>query len=85
VTGTIARIVLIAASSGLCGCAWQAAFDPRPGAQLAPVTQPAPASTARLEMRNGQLVAEPLTPTEIVIEGLGQAQRIRTLTRQLSR
>lgn len=80
----IARIVLIAASSGLCGCAWQAAFDPR-GAQLAPAVQPAPASAARLEMRDGRLIAEPLTPTEVVIEGMGQAQRIRTLTRQLSR
>lgn len=40
-TGIVTRIVLIAASSGLCGCAWQGAFDPRPGAQLAPVTQPA--------------------------------------------
>ena len=36
-------------------------------------------------VENGQVIQEPLTPIESTIEGLSQAQAVRTLVKQLSR
>jgi hypothetical protein len=70
----------------LQGCAWQGGsltlgqpVANRPG-QVAPLGQP-----ARVGVVDGQLIEEPLTPIETVIEGMGQAQKVRELTRKLSR
>jgi hypothetical protein len=66
----------------LQGCAWQ-------GGSLTVgrpvINQPGPAQPARVGVVDGQLIEQPLTPIETVIEGMGQAQKVRELTRKLSR
>jgi PBP1b-binding outer membrane lipoprotein LpoB len=66
----------------LTGCSGQFAFGP-PAFQQPPPTQPT--GPQRLIVENGQVIQEPLTPIESTIEGLSQAQTVRTLVKQLSR
>jgi hypothetical protein len=73
----IAASLMLAACLTLSACSWSASIGRPPLAAT-----PAP---AKLEMRDGQVIEEPLTPIETVIEGLSQADKVRTLTRKLAR
>ena len=76
------RRFIIAFALALPGCSWSASFSP-PG--FGPQT-PASAAPARVIVEpTGQVITTPLDPIEVTIEGLSQAQTIRTLVRQLSR
>jgi hypothetical protein len=76
------RAATAALALTLTGCSGQFAFGP-PAA--APPPTPATTGPQRLIVENGQVIQEPLTPIESTIEGLSQAQTVRTLVKQLSR
>ena len=78
-------IALVAASLVCGGCAWDNQYRGQVGFGPGPV-RPPPGQPEKLMVGpNGQLIEEPMTSTETVIEGMGQAQRIRELTRKLAR
>jgi hypothetical protein len=67
----------------LAGCSASFSFGPPGGGSGPPPA--APASARVIVEPTGQVVTAPLDPIETVIEGLSQAQTVRTLTRQLAR
>jgi hypothetical protein len=70
------------AALGLVGCSASWSFGP--GRFDGPA--PAPSAPARVIVEpTGQVITTPLDPIEQTIEGLSQAQTVRTLVRQLSR
>ena len=77
----MAALSIIAASLTGCSGSWSFGVG---GAQPPP---PAPAAGPQrvIVEPTGQVITTPLDPIETVIEGLSQAQTVRTLTRQLAR
>jgi hypothetical protein len=74
-----AALTLLALTLG--GCAWKASFEP-----FRAPPPPPPSAVHRIVVEpGGQVVEVPLDPIETVIEGMSQAQQVRTLTRQLAR
>ena len=67
----------------LSACSWSASFGPPGLGNPSPSPQPAPARV--IVEPTGQVITTPLDPIEQTIEGLSQAQTVRSLVRQLSR
>jgi hypothetical protein len=66
----------------LSGCSASWSFNPA-GGFGAPAPAPAPARV--IVEPTGQVITTPLEPIEVTIEGLSQAQTVRSLVKQLSR
>lgn len=67
-------------SATLGGCAWEGSFG---FLEKRPPPPPTPGG-GHLVVVDGRIVEEPPTPIETVIEGMEQAQRVRSLTQQLN-
>ena len=69
------RILMFPMLLSLAGCSGSWSFGP----PSAPPPSPSSNVPARIVVENGAVIQEPLTPIESTIEGLSQAQTVRTL------
>lgn len=77
------RWVVFAFFPLLSACSGSISFGP-PGFNNP--TQAPPSAPARVVVEpTGQVITTPLDPIEVTIEGLSQAQTVRSLVKQLSR
>jgi hypothetical protein len=77
----LASMAAITLAGSLVGCSGSIAFGPS--------REPPPAASTPLPTRlvvvGNSVIEEPLTPIESVIEGMSQAQSVRTLTKALAK